>query len=217
MKTLRLALSRLHFPITTLGPGRRIGIWTQGCSIHCEGCMSRDTWKFTRSSETIRDVMERILPWLGSADGVTISGGEPFDQAEGLLAFLRMLRTRFDGDVLVYSGYSFEALRARYTAALDYIDVLISEPFVAARATALPLRGSDNQRFRFLTSLGRSRFEAIANSRALMSAPALDAIITAEGEFSLVGIPRPGDLQRLDEILRDAGVRIATSAGSMGE
>ena len=217
MKTPRLSLSRLHFPITTLGPGQRIGIWTQGCSIHCECCMSRDTWKFTRVGEAVHDVMEHIQPWLGAADGITISGGEPFDQAEALVAFLRMLRTRFDGDVLVYSGYSFEDLRTRHAAALSYIDVLISEPFIAAKATALPLRGSDNQRFCFLTPLGRSRFEVIANARTPVSAPALDAIVTAEGEFWLAGIPHPGDLQRLDEILRRAGVRIATSAGRMGE
>jgi anaerobic ribonucleoside-triphosphate reductase activating protein len=161
--------------------------------------------------------MERILPWLGMADGVTISGGEPFDQGEALAAFLRILRTRFDGDVLVYSGYTFEALRAGHAEALAYIDVVISERFVAARATALPLRGSDNQRFHFLTPLGRSRFKEIAEAMMPAAAPALDAIIDLEGGFWLAGIPRPGDLKRLDGALRKAGVRIVTSAGRMGE
>jgi anaerobic ribonucleoside-triphosphate reductase activating protein len=218
MKTLRLSLSRLHFPITTLGPGRRIGIWTQGCSIHCEGCMSRDTWKFARGGgEAVGGVIKRILPWLGAADGVTISGGEPFDQAKALTAFLRILRTHFDGDILVYSGYPFEALQAQHAEALGHVDVVISEPFVAAKATALPLRGSDNQRFHLLTPLGRSRFKAITKAMTPTAAPALDAIIDSEGGFWLAGIPRPGDLKRLDGALRKAGVRIATSAGRMGE
>ena len=39
-----VGVSRLHFPVTTLGPGRRAAIWLQGCSIHCRGCVSRDTW-----------------------------------------------------------------------------------------------------------------------------------------------------------------------------
>ncbi|MCO6722975.1 radical SAM protein, partial [Streptomyces sp. Vc714c-19] len=33
-----------HFPLETLGPGRRRGVWVQGCSLACAGCMSRHTW-----------------------------------------------------------------------------------------------------------------------------------------------------------------------------
>ena len=39
-----IAVNRLHWPVTVLGPGRRVGIWMQGCSIGCPGCVSRDTW-----------------------------------------------------------------------------------------------------------------------------------------------------------------------------
>ncbi|WP_461325238.1 4Fe-4S cluster-binding domain-containing protein [Bradyrhizobium diazoefficiens] len=42
--TIRISVSRIHFPVTTLGPGRRLGIWFQGCSIRCPGCISMDTW-----------------------------------------------------------------------------------------------------------------------------------------------------------------------------
>jgi len=33
-----IAISRAHFPISTLGPGLRLGVWMQGCSIRCKGC-----------------------------------------------------------------------------------------------------------------------------------------------------------------------------------
>jgi anaerobic ribonucleoside-triphosphate reductase activating protein len=98
----RISLSKLHFPITALGPGRRIGIWFQGCSIRCAGCMSRDTWAFTRDGEPVETVLKRMEPWFAEADGITISGGEPFDQADGLLALLAGFRKCFDGDVLTY-------------------------------------------------------------------------------------------------------------------
>jgi hypothetical protein len=65
--------------------------------------------------------------------------------------------------------------------------------------------------------LGRSRFKEIAEAMMPAAAPALDAIIDLEGGFWLAGIPRPGDLKRLDGALRKAGVRIVTSAGRMGE
>ena len=39
-------LNKAHYPVTTLGPGRRIGLWLQGCTLACPGCVSRDTWGF---------------------------------------------------------------------------------------------------------------------------------------------------------------------------
>ena len=41
---MNISLSRVHFPVTTLGPGQRLGLWFQGCSIRCAGCISADTW-----------------------------------------------------------------------------------------------------------------------------------------------------------------------------
>jgi anaerobic ribonucleoside-triphosphate reductase activating protein len=29
--------------VTTLAPGPRLVVWTQGCPLACRGCMSRDT------------------------------------------------------------------------------------------------------------------------------------------------------------------------------
>ena len=77
-------LSRLHFPVTALGPGRRIGLWVQGCSIRCAGCISLDTWAPGKGSTTVAAVAEVIMRWIDEADGLTISGGEPLDQADAI-------------------------------------------------------------------------------------------------------------------------------------
>ena len=68
---MKIALNKVHFPITTLGHGRRVGIWTQGCSIHCPGCISRDTWEpdDARAVE-VATLLESLAPWLAEADGV---------------------------------------------------------------------------------------------------------------------------------------------------
>ena len=91
--TASIALSRIHFPVTTLGPGRRIGIWFQGCSIRCPGCISMDTWAPGRGITTIDEVVNAVAQWLPVADGITISGGEPFDQPIALLDLLGRLRS----------------------------------------------------------------------------------------------------------------------------
>ena len=85
---MRLQLSRLHFPVTTLGVGRRIGVWFQGCSIRCPGCVSLDTWDPAHGTTTVEDVVTAIGPWLEAADGLTVSGGTPpyqFSWSNGLL------------------------------------------------------------------------------------------------------------------------------------
>ncbi|MDD6914748.1 MAG: 4Fe-4S cluster-binding domain-containing protein, partial [Eubacteriales bacterium] len=35
---------RVLFPITTLGPGNRIGIWTIGCPHKCYNCSNPELW-----------------------------------------------------------------------------------------------------------------------------------------------------------------------------
>jgi anaerobic ribonucleoside-triphosphate reductase activating protein len=67
----RIGLNRVHFPVTALGPGRRIGIWLQGCLIRCPGCMSLDTWAPAGTRIAVAGLLDRISAkpcwrcWLG--------------------------------------------------------------------------------------------------------------------------------------------------------
>lgn len=126
-----IGISRIHYPVTTLGPGKRIGIWMQGCSIRCPGCISADTWAPGRGVVSVADVIERIEPWLGEADGVTISGGEPFDQPDALSALLAAIRLRIQADILVYSGHPFEVIARKVAELGGLVDALISYPYLA--------------------------------------------------------------------------------------
>lgn len=210
MKSENLALSHVHFPITSLGYGRRIAIWTQGCSIGCKGCMSLDTWASRTADTSIDEIANRLGPWLGKADGLTISGGEPFDQPEAIVALLSLIRPRVTGDILLFSGYSFDEIPSTANVALDYLDVLVCGPFIEERASDLPLRGSDNQEIRVLTPLGRTRYGNL--ERRLPQALSIDLVET-DGKLWFAGIPRPGDLDRLDAILSARGLSFKTSAG----
>lgn len=203
-----VALSRLHFPIRSLGPGRRVGIWFQGCSIRCQGCVSLDTWAPGNGASTVEALLETIAPWAREADGFTISGGEPFDQPEALLATLQGIRRLSGGDVLVYSGYPLEQLDLSPFEGL--IDALISDPFDRAVSQTRPLRGSDNQRLNLLTEKGKARFRAYA--AADERDHSLDVMFDDEtGQVFFVGIPRPGDMRRFADLLETMGHSVATS------
>ncbi|WP_291960717.1 4Fe-4S single cluster domain-containing protein [Maribacter sp.] len=150
-------ISRVHYPVTTLGPGKRIGIWLQGCSIHCKGCISMDTWQFDINKVSINDVKNVLKAWLPQCDGITISGGEPFDQEKPLTELLDFLNS-YNKNILVYSGYSFNVLKEKNLVQNGSIDVLISEPYDHTQSQTKRLLGSDNQKVHFLTSVGKNEF-----------------------------------------------------------
>lgn len=211
-----VALSRLHYPVTTLGPGRRIGVWLQGCSIRCPGCISADTWPAEQGLTTTEAVVEALLPWLPDAEGITVSGGEPFDQPEALNVLLRELRRLTPVDILVYSGHPFEALSGWLRENPGLIDVLISEPYDEQAAQTLALRGSDNQRVHLLTELGSARFASF-DRPALPDDRRFDVMFDADGVVWLAGIPARDDIRRLREAMRALGHEVVFSEAKSGE
>lgn len=205
-----IALSRVHFPVTALGPGRRLGIWFQGCSIRCPGCISGDTWRFSADGIEVRQVVEQLQGWLEVCDGVTISGGEPFDQPEALVELLQHIRVRRQTNVLVYSGHPIEDIDAVLQRTQGLIDVLISDPYLVHEPQTKPLRGSDNQRVHLLTPLGADLFDPHIGQSA-RSERYLDVMFDEDGTAWLAGIPVRGDLPRLRAILAQQGHQAHTS------
>ncbi|WP_106854538.1 4Fe-4S single cluster domain-containing protein [Caballeronia novacaledonica] len=204
-------LSRLHFPVTSLGPGQRIGIWFQGCSIRCPGCISADTWAVIGGKTTLELVVEQVCTWLPHADGFTISGGEPFDQPDALVALVRALRERSSSDILVYSGHPIESLAGILAQTEGLIDALITDPFELDAPHTRPLRGSDNQRMHFLTELGRERFSQYERDLC-KGDKSLDVMFDEDGSVWFAGIPNRNDFQRLRDLLTKQGHSVQISA-----
>ncbi len=126
-------LYRVYHNSVVDGPGRRSVVQVSGCSIRCPGCYVPDTHdrhngKLVSVSSVVREVLSRSA----EHDGVTILGGEPFDQA-GPVAELVSILNRFNQQILVYSGNTLGTLIARHDPCVDYIlthiDLLIDGPF----------------------------------------------------------------------------------------
>ncbi|MCW3814441.1 radical SAM protein [Micromonospora sp. DR5-3] len=202
-----IEISRLHHPVTVLGPGTRAGIWVQGCTIGCAGCLARDTWdRRTDRAVPVRSVLEWLAGLPGPVDGVTISGGEPLQQPGPVAELIAgVLRWRGDReiDVLLYTGYPWTRAR-RHTAVVAGCDAVVAGPYVERRNVGdLPLRGSANQRIVPLTELGQRRY----GLDAALPGRGLQATVTGD-RIWMVGIPRAGDLRRMREGLAARGVRI---------
>lgn len=204
-RAMDVRITRVHHPITVLGPGRRVGVWFQGCTLACAGCMSRHTWN--RDAGTVVDVGELagiVLDALvdEDLDGLTISGGEPFQQPAALRELCeRLRRQRPTIDILVYSGYSFDRLQRTDADTLALVDAVISGPFVASLSTTQPWRGSSNQVLNLLSQRATSRYaDPVPDGSARLQVAADDAGLW------VTGIPRRGDLERMRELLLGKGL-----------
>jgi anaerobic ribonucleoside-triphosphate reductase activating protein len=205
---MHIAINKAHFPVTVLGPGRRIGIWVQGCTIGCKGCVSRDTWA---PGDGNAMPVGGLLTWCeqvsGDAlDGVTISGGEPFEQPAALARLLQGLdrwrrRRGLDFDILCYSGYPLATLRARHGALLDRLDAVIAEPYIDALPSGHPWCGSSNQQPTPLTPRGQRRYAGPPPA----AAKRMQALADGQRVW-YVGIPARGDMARLEALCRARGV-----------
>lgn len=133
------------------GPGLRYSVFVQGCSHHCEGCHNPESQPFEGGfplsvEDLVRDIEANKL-----VSGVTLTGGEPFEQCEACLELAKTLSEK-GYDLWVYSGYLFEDLLAGHPhdkakELLSWCDVLVDGPFVRElNSYDLKWKGSSNQR-----------------------------------------------------------------------
>ncbi|GKT09150.1 4Fe-4S single cluster domain-containing protein [Desulforhabdus sp. TSK] len=185
-----------------LGPFLRYGLWTQGCSRKCSGCMSPESRRFDGGSSIAIDVLADQILRERDIEGITISGGEPFLQAQQLTKLISALLDHRDLGVIVYTGYTLEELknssssleRVTNTAFLDRIDLLIDGPYVQELDDGLSLRGSSNQRVHLLSN----RYDALVPDH--YGRPRREAELhLLKAELFLVGIPGSETLRKWKE------------------
>ena len=129
------------------GEGIRLTVFVQGCSHHCKGCHNSKTWDYSGGHDI--DVSEIIEMYKKNPllQGITFSGGEPFDKVEPLSLIADNIH-RLRGDVWCYTGYTLEELEKDTSKhkLLNKIDVLVDGPFVESeRDLSLNFRGSRNR------------------------------------------------------------------------
>ena len=152
----------------------------QGCTLGCPGCFNPATHDGAGGQERLVEDLARQMKESGS-EGLSLSGGEPLQQAEAAVALLDAARA-LDLSTLAFSGYTLAEIRAlpRGPDVLARLDVLVDGRYVSTERLATGLRGSANQRIRLLTSrytLGDVEATPVAEIR-----------ISTSGELILTGV-----------------------------
>ena len=130
------------------GPGLRLAIFAQGCPHHCPGCHNPESHDFAGGSDMDTEKIIARMDANPLLDGITLTGGEPFEQPEACRILADAAHAR-GLNVWAYSGYTFEQLCAapEKRRLLEACDVLVDGPFLLAeRSLDLRFRGSKNQR-----------------------------------------------------------------------
>jgi len=130
------------------GPGIRLTVFTQGCSHNCPGCHNPQTHDYRGGMEMDIEEIVKMVKANPMLDGITLSGGEPFDQAIACANLARRIK-ELGLSVVVYSGYKYEYLlqKEEYRQLLQVADILIDGRFdISKKDLTLPFRGSSNQR-----------------------------------------------------------------------
>lgn len=133
------------------GPGIRTSIFVTGCSINCKNCFNKDyqdpNYGILWTDQTSKTIIEYLSK--NEVAGLTILGGEPFDNTDDLIKVVGYIKNKIDKPIWIYSGYTFEKLVTdeKNRSLLEIVDVLVDGPFIEAKKDlSLKFRGSSNQR-----------------------------------------------------------------------
>ena len=149
---MRIRLAGIVKESVVDGPGIRMVIFVQGCPHGCIGCHNPGSHDPAGGYESTTEELIAALPDGKLISGVTLSGGEPFLQAEAAAEIATAAKNR-GLSVVTYTGYRFELLleigenKPAVLALLQQTDVLVDGPYEQdKRDLGLPFRGSTNQR-----------------------------------------------------------------------
>ena len=135
------------------GPGLRISLFTSGCTHHCKGCFQPETWCFTSGKPYTEEVQNSIIEKSHGKyiAGLSLLGGDPFDNVDGVLGLLKEYRDTF-GDtktVWLWTGYLIEEVMnsEQMSKVLPFVDVIVDGEFIEEQKDiTLKYMGSSNQR-----------------------------------------------------------------------
>lgn len=115
------------------GPGVRAVIWVQGCSLACPGCFNPGTHAGGGEVVAVDALVERVLAVHQGIEGITLTGGEPLQQAGAVLQFLEKLSEASPHlSVVLFTGFGVSDLLAMpvFPQVHALVDVVLSGRYV---------------------------------------------------------------------------------------
>ena len=151
---MQLRVAQMVADTEAEGPGKRFALWVQGCTLHCPGCCNPEMFAPDKGGTFVEtsELAARIVATPG-IEGISVLGGEPFQQPEALAALCGLVRAG-GLSVMIYTGYTLAELKSRPSAAglLAQADLMVDGRYEQTRPESRRRWiGSSNQVMHFLT------------------------------------------------------------------
>lgn len=198
-------IARILYPVKVLGPGNRIAIWFDGCKHKCKGCSNPELWEFDdRYKTNVNNIMDLVteIAKKNQVDGITLTGGDPFEQPEALESIIDAIRV-ITNDIIVYTGYEYLEIKDKFASILSKISLLIDGKYEEDKNEGAILRGSYNQKIICLNKEYKGLYENYLkeNTSSIQNFYIDKSVIS-------VGIHKPGYDNKLEKILGERGLII---------
>ena len=149
------------------GEGVRCVLWVSGCSLHCKGCHSPQTWDFDSGTLFDEAARQEFFEALGKPyiQGCTFSGGHPLEpeNIHDVYKLIKEIKEKFPSkNIWLYTGYTldyknfnilYKGIDPKSThwnfmhETICLCDVVVDGPYIEEqRDITLKFRGSKNQR-----------------------------------------------------------------------
>ena len=202
MKTVQI--SRILAGTRAEGPGKRVAIWSQGCSIRCSGCFNPHLWEpdpsKNRFTSDVISQIETLIDDDPEIEGISFLGGEPFNQAEPFGEIAEYFQKR-SMSIMTFSGFTYDALQLQSKSKsgieklLNQTDLLVDGPFIQEKLDlSRPWLGSTNQRYLFLTN----RYSMLD---IVISQDKLEITIQEDGELFINGWASVMNIEKLTDLI----------------
>ena len=127
------------------GPGKRWVLWTQGCTLACRGCWNTQTWAKHGGKEISISTLVESITCQEDIEGITILGGEPFQQLDGIAELIKSVK-QLGLTVMLYTGYEKAEFNDLMWQCFNSSDLVIAGRYRNdLRDVGLVWRGSTNQ------------------------------------------------------------------------
>lgn len=197
-------LNKILYPVYNLGEGKRIGIWVQGCNLGCKGCVNKALWNSNGGkSISVVDVFNWVASIQNDFDGITVSGGEPFQQYEQLISFLHLVKKKTNLTVHCFSGYYLNELEENFPDKLflKYIDYLVDGRYIKEQHENTNVKGSENQSvFRIIDEVPVQQKKTSASKKWSLN-------ISNDDRIYMTGVPKKNELKDLCNELAEVGIK----------